>query len=514
MSSNVPRRHDFALLLTASLVSSLIMLDSNIVAVSLPAIAQSLHAQFAEVEWVISAYVLTFAAMLLPAGAVADRYGRKRSVLAGLLLFCAASAGCGLAETTFVLCASRAAQGVGGALLLTSSLAVLGHAFEAGPKRARAWAFWGSALGVAITSGPIVGGVITSYFGWRWSFLINVPLCLLLFVSTLVFVPESRDPETARPDTLGALTFTTALSLMTWALIEANGASPLAWTLARALGALVLFYVFVRVERRHPRPLMDLTLFHNRTFLGGTFAMVGYAAGAQVLLFFLPLYLQSAFGLTPLRAGLGMLPFALPLFIVPRLAGWLSARMSSRALLALGLGTAMLGDLLLGLTAPMLKYPLFAVAMTVSGCGAGLLNGETAKVLIGAAPMERAGMASGVSGTTRFAGLLVAVSAVGAVLARATSASFALPGLDPASVASLAKRVIAGDIPGAVASVPAPMRELVADAARRAFASGFAAASLLCAAVSLLALILVLTVIPQDRDHAARSQAVDEPAHP
>ena len=125
MSSNVPRRHDFALLLTASLVSSLIMLDSNIVAVSLPAIAQSLHAHFADVEWVISAYVLTFAAMLLPAGAVADRYGRKRSVLAGLLIFCAASAGCGLAGSTFVLSASRAAQGVGGALLLILSIVAL-----------------------------------------------------------------------------------------------------------------------------------------------------------------------------------------------------------------------------------------------------------------------------------------------------------------------------------------------------------------------------------------------------
>jgi EmrB/QacA subfamily drug resistance transporter len=515
MSASEPhRRHDAALLLTAALVSSLIMLDSNIVAVSLPAIAQSLHARFADVEWVISAYILTFAVMLLPAGAIADRYGRKRTVLAGLIVFGVASAGCGLAGTTSVLSISRAAQGIGGALLLTSSLAVIGHAFEAGPRRARAWAFWGSAIGVAITLGPVVGGVITSYFGWRWSFLINVPLCLLFFLATLVFVPESSDPAKARPDTLGFLTFTASLSLMTWALIDANGSSSLTWTLARAVVALFVFFVFLGIERRHPRPLMDLALFQSRTFLGGTFAMVGYAAGAQVLLFYLPLYLQSTFGLTPLRAGLGMLPFALPLFIVPRLAGWLALRMSSRSLLALGLGVAVLGDLLLALASPRLSYPLFAVAMTVAGCGAGLLNGETAKVMTSATTAERAGMASGISATTRFTGLLVAISALGAVLARVTSASFALPGIDPESVASLAKRVIAGDVPGAVASVPVSLREVVAAAARNAFASGFAAASLLCSGVALTALVLVLALIPQDDGDVARRKLLAETAPP
>lgn len=506
------RRHGMALLLTASLVSSLIMLDSNIVAVSLPAIAQSLHAHFADVEWVISAYVLTFAAMLLPSGAIADRYGRKRSVLVGLLLFCAASAGCGLARSVFVLCISRAVQGVGGALLLTSSLAVIGHAFEAGPRRAAAWAFWGSAIGIAITLGPVVGGVITSSFGWRWSFLINVPLCLLFFVSTLAFVPESRDPETSRPDTLGFLTFTAALSLMTWALIDANGTAKLAWTLARALSALGLFFVFLRIERRHPRPLMDLALFQNRAFLGGACAMVGYAAGAQVLLFYLPLYLQNAFDLTALRAGLGMLPFALPLFIVPRLAGRLAMRMSSRALLALGLGVTLLGNLLLALASPTLQYPLIAVAMVVAGCGAGLLNAETAKAMIAATPVERAGMASGVSTTIRFTGLLVAIAALGAVLARITSASFALPGLDPGSVASLARRVVAGDVPGAVASVPEPLHDVVRSAARQAFASGFAAAALLCAGVSLAALLLVLSLIPQEEGETAQRRAMAEAA--
>jgi EmrB/QacA subfamily drug resistance transporter len=498
-SASDRRRGDLAVLLTASLVSSLIMLDSNIVAVSLPAIARSLHARFADVEWVISAYLLTFASLLLPAGAVADRFGRRRSVLVGLVVFCVASAACGAAESALVLSLARAAQGLGGALLLTSSIAVLGHTFESGPRRARAWAVWGSALGAAITSGPIVGGVITSYLGWRWAFLINVPLCALLFLATLRFVPESRDPAVARPDTLGVITFTAALSLMTWALIEANGAAPLAWTLARAAGALLMLILFVLVERRHPRPLMDLSLFANRTFLVGGMAMIGYAAGAQVLLFYLPLYLQSSFGLSALRAGLGMLPFALPLFLVPRVAGWLATRMSARALLALGMSVVIAGDLALSFTARGLSYPWFAVAMAIAGCGAGLLNGETTRVQIGAAPADRAGMASGVSATTRFIGLLVAIAAVGAVLSRTASAAFAPPGLDSTSVAELARRVISGDVPGAVANVPVALRDLVTDAARRAFAEGFAAATLLCAGVAAVTLALILVVLPRER---------------
>ncbi len=376
---------------------------------------------------------------------------------------------------------------------------MLGHTFDSGPRRARAWAIWGSALGVAITSGPIVGGVITSYLGWRWAFLINVPLCALLLVATLRFVSESRDPAVARPDTLGVLAFTAALSLMTWALIEANGGAPVAWTLARGVGALLLLVVFVRVERRHPRPLMDLSLFESRTFLGGGIAMLGYAAGAQVLLFYLPLYLQSSFGLSALRAGLGMLPFALPLFVVPRLAGWLATRVSARALLALGMTVVVAGDLALALTASSLSYPSFAVAMAIAGCGAGLLNGETTRVQLGAAPADRAGMASGVSATTRFVGLLVAIVAFGAVLSRTAALSFAPPGIESTGVSALAKRVIAGDVPGAVASAPEALREVVEGAARRAFAQGFAASALLGAGLAGPALAAILVVLPRRR---------------
>jgi MFS family permease len=190
------------LLLTASLVSSLMMLDSNIVAVSLPAIGRSLGASFTDVQWVISAYVLTYAALLMASGNYADLRGRRKSMLIGLVVFAASSAACGVATSSLLLNIARAAQGVGGAFLVTASLAILSNAFT-GAERAHAYAFWGASLGIALAIGPIIGGVITKYFGWRWVFLVNVPASAILVAGTLKFIGESRDPNAKRLDVLG-----------------------------------------------------------------------------------------------------------------------------------------------------------------------------------------------------------------------------------------------------------------------------------------------------------------------
>jgi MFS family permease len=174
LASERTPKQKFRILVTTSLVSSLIMLDSNIVAVSLPAIGRSLGASFTQIEWVVSAYLLSYAALLLAAGAWADLKGRKRTMVLGLLIFGISSAACGLAPTPFIMNLSRAVQGVGGAMLLTSALAVITHSFV-GAERAKAFAVWGAALGIALTVGPIIGGLITNLFGWRWVFLVNVP---------------------------------------------------------------------------------------------------------------------------------------------------------------------------------------------------------------------------------------------------------------------------------------------------------------------------------------------------
>src|SRR6201991_1091504 len=433
----------FWILLTSSLVSSLIMLDSNIVAVSLPAIGRSLGASFIDIQWVISAYVLTYASLLLASGNYADLYGRKKSMVIGLLVFAVASVGCGLATTSMLLNVARGLQGIGGAFLLTASLAIIGNAFK-GAERTRAFAFWGASLGIALAIGPIVGGVITDTVGWRWVFLVNVPACALLILATFRFINESDDPSAKNLDFGGIVTFSGGLALMVWGLIDGNDSG---WSspaiLIRLAAAAVLFAVFVIVELRTPQPMVDFNLFKKDTFLGAVLAMIGYGASAQVMIFFLPLYLQNAYDFEPLIAGVAMIPFAIPMVAAPRMTAGLASLYSGRALLTTGLAIAMVGDILFAIFAYLhLPYYIFVLSMLVAGCGAGVLNGQTVKVISGAVPENRAGMASGLASTTRFIGILVSVAVLGAILSNATNRQFASDasrlGLDQATAQTAA----------------------------------------------------------------------------
>lgn len=484
-----------SILLIASLVSSLVMLDSNVVAVSLPTIAASLQASFADMQWVVTAYVLPFAALLLAAGSFGDIYGRRRAVLLGQLIFAVASLLCALAVSPLMLNLARAMQGAGAALLLTAALAIINHSFPPA-ERARAYAFWGASLGLAITCGPILGGVISSLFGWHWVFLINLPICAVLIVSTLKVIPESSDPEAKRLDHAGVATFSSGLFLLTWAVIDGNA---LGWfapaVLWRFGGGVLLLVAFVAVERMQTRPMVDFGLFRSGNFVGSAFAMIGYAGGAQVMIFYLPLYLQNTYGYTPMIAGLAMLPFALPMLMVPRIGARLATTWSSRSILCLGLAITALANLALAvLASAAASYLPFAIAMLFAGSGAGLLNGETAKAMQNAVPTQRAGMSSGLGATARFSGLLFGVAGLGAVLLAVTSkhvTSIAGDwGIDIAAVLAVAKRYTAGDVGGALQSLPAAIRDGAGDSLKAAFEAGFSAAALTAASVAVTALIL------------------------
>jgi EmrB/QacA subfamily drug resistance transporter len=496
-----------AILLVASLVSSLVMLDTNVVAVALPSIAHALHAGFADMQWVVTAYMLPFAALLLAAGSLCDRYGRRRVVVAGQAIFVVASLLCGVAVSPLMLNLSRALQGVGASLLLTAALAIINHSFQ-GAARARAYAFWGACLGIAITGGPIVGGVISSLVGWHWVFLINLPIGAVLITATLRVIPESRDADAVRLDYAGVATFSSGLFLLTWAAIDGNTLGWLAQAvLLRIAGGLALLAAFVAVERWQARPMVDFSLFRSRAFVGSAFAMVGYAAGAQVMLFYLPVFLQNAYGLAPARAGIAMLPFALPMFLVPRFAARFSGHRSPRALLCLGLGTSAAANAAMALLATGgAGYLPFAVAMAAAGTGAGLLNGETAKAMQGAIPPQRAGMGSGLAGTTRFSGLLSGVAGLGAVLVASAGAHFLREAprwrLDPAVALGLVKRFAAGDVAGAVQALPPGIGEGAEAALRHAFNAGFGAAAWTAAGVALGALVLTRLLMPGREAHA------------
>jgi EmrB/QacA subfamily drug resistance transporter len=479
----------FWVLLTASMVSSLIMLDSNVVAVSLPTIAQSIRATFTDIEWVLSSYVLTYASLLLAFGNYADLYGRRKAMLIGLVVFAVASLACGIAGTSLLLNLSRALQGVGGAMLLTASLAIISHDFVS-EERAQAFAFWGASLGIALALGPIIGGVISDLLGWRWIFLINLPLCAILILATIRFVSESHDPDAKRLDFAGIVTFSAALALLIWALIDGNdtgwGAGSILLRLA-ASAALCAMFVFVELRQDHP--MVDFSLFRRPTFLGSVMAMIGYGASAQVMVFFLPLFLQNAYGFSPIAAGVAMLPFALPMVLAPRIVTRLATRFSGRALLTAGLAITVLGNLLFwAFGRKHLPYLEFMIAMLVAGAGAGLLNGQTVKVLGGSVPPDRAGMASGLASTTRFIGILVSVTGLGAILSDVVQARFGeaarAVGLDGQAAEQAGRLITSGDIAGVLSGVAPSLRVQLHDAALASFAQGFSRASIVAAAVA------------------------------
>jgi EmrB/QacA subfamily drug resistance transporter len=394
------------ILVTVATVTALVTLDATIVAVALPSIARGLHASFADVEWVIGSYVLCFASLLTPFGALGDHRGRKGAVLAGISIFALASLLCGLAQNAAFLIAARVLQGIGAAFLPPAALGIIGHEFR-GPDRTRAFGVWGSVIGLAVVAGPVIGGIVTSLMGWRWTFLINLPLCVALIIAIIRWVPDSRNPDARRYDVGGSITFCAALFFLTWALIDAHD------VVARIAASGIALIAFIAIERRQRDPMLDLALFRRPDFLGAVAAMAGYSASAQALVYFFPLYLQNTLHYTALVSGLAMLPYAVPLCLMPRVSARASQQRGSRFVLAWGLAIVAVGDCLMAFTSSTGRYAPFAAAMFVSGIGAGLLNGETAQALQATIPTAQGGMAGGFSATVRFAAILLAVAVLG-----------------------------------------------------------------------------------------------------
>lgn len=501
MSSKPPLRPSnkaTAVLLVASTGCAMTVLDTNVVGIVLPTIARDLHASFAEIEWVISTYVLCFAALLLPAGSIADRYGRRRVFLFGIALFSLASLACGFAPSAPGLYLARAAQGVGAAFLLAPALAIIGHTFHEEEARGRAWAIWGGIMGLTMVVSPLIGGAVSSVLGWRWAFHINFPICMLLGAAVLRFIEESRDPTPRTLDVPGIILFALAMFFVTWALILGPGNG---WTssavIARGAGGLALFMAFAWVERRREHPMLDLSLFAAWPFVGAVLAMFAYASSAQVMASLLPLLLQNGRGAGALAAGIGMLPFAIAMLIFPQVGRRLSPFLDSASILTIGLGIVALGNLVMMYAARQHGEIALIVGMATLGTGGGLLNGETQKAIMGTVPRNRSGMASGISTTSRFSGILIGFAGLGAVLA--SSARSALEQAIPAAHLTIqpgfVDSVVAGDLERAIAAYPAGLKTTMTSIARDGYSVAFSHAFLAAAvAAGTAALIVFLTM--------------------
>ncbi|HVT67536.1 MAG TPA: MFS transporter, partial [Trebonia sp.] len=383
----------------------MLLLDVTIVVVAQPAIQVGLHAGLSDVQWTLDAYALTLAALMLTSGVLADRYGRKLLFSVGLTIFTLGSLLCGLAVSPLMLIASRSGQGVGGAIMFATSLALLGNSFR-GRERGVAFGIWGAVVGISTAVGPVLGGVITTDWNWRGIFLVNVPIGVLALAVTVWRVEESKSPRPAPPDWAGFVLLTAGLFGLVYGLIRAgeNSWSETGVIVSLAAGAALLA-AFGVAESRVAHPMFDLSLLRVPTFTGGAiaaFAMNGSLFAAQL---YFVIYLQSVLGYSALGAGLRLAIISGGQLVTAVLAGRFSERVPARWLIGPGLLLVGVGLIAMGGIAGDSSWTHLIPGFIVSGLGAGLVNPPLASTAIGVVPPERAGMASGGNNTFRQVGI-------------------------------------------------------------------------------------------------------------
>ena len=402
-------------LLVVCAATFMLLLDVTIVVVALPEIQTGLHTTFADVQWVVDAYALTLASLLLTSGSLADRFGRRLLFIVGLSIFTLGSALCGLAQSPLMLILSRSAQGIGGAILFSTSLALLAQSFQ-GRERGVAFGVWGAITGVAVALGPILGGLITSGINWRGIFLVNLPVGVAAIVITVWQVDESRTPNASRPDWAGFVTLTAGLVSLVYALIRASEVS---WgnnvvVICFCLAA-VLLGAFVVIELRVTQPMFDLSLFRTPTFVGGSIAAFAMNGSLFAMLLYLVLYLQDDLGYSALGTGLRLLLLSGGTLIAATISGRLSSHMPVRWLIGPGLTMVGIGLFLMaGLTATS-SWTHLIPGFILSGIGSGLVNPPLASTAVGVVAPQRSGMASGINTTFRQIGIATSIAALGSI---------------------------------------------------------------------------------------------------
>ena len=411
-------------LLAVCVATFMLLLDVTVVNVALPYIERDLKADFSDLQWVIDAYALTLAALLLTGGSLADRLGRRLVFIAGLAIFTCASALCGLSTSPLMLNLSRGLQGCGGAFMFATALALLAHAFR-GPERGTAMGLWGATTGAAVAVGPLVGGVLTQAIGWQAIFFVNLPIGVGAVAMTLAKVDESRDPSQGRIDWPGTVLFSGALFALIYGLIRGN---PEGWSFAGILvaliGAAVLLVAFVLVERASDHPMLELRLFRTPAFVGASVAAFVLSAAMFAMFLYLTLYVQNILGFSALQSGLRFLPVTLLSFAVAPAAGKLAEQLGIRWFLGAGLALVGVGLLLMGSLQRGDHWTALLAGFLVAGAGIGTTNPPLATAAIGVVEPRRAGMASGINSTFRQVGIATGIAAWGAIFQHEVARTF------------------------------------------------------------------------------------------
>jgi EmrB/QacA subfamily drug resistance transporter len=505
-------------LLVVCVGSFMLLLDVTIVNVALPEIERDLGATLTDLQWVIDSYVLALASLTLIAGSLGDRLGRRRVFVAGLGLFTVASLLAGFATDPLQLELGRALQGIGGAAMFGTVLALIAQEFAPG-ERAVALGAWGATVGAGVAIGPLVGGVVVEELGWEWIFFINIPIGIAAIAVTLARVADSREAVRGRLDWPGVATLASGLFLLVFGLVRGNGEG---WSspgiVAALAGAGLLLAAFVAIELRREEPLLDVRLFRIPAFAGASLAAVAISASLFSLLLYFVLYLQNVLGYSPLQTGLRLLPITLAAFFFAPVAAKLAERVPLRVFLGGGLAIVGTGLLVMhGIDADS-EWTALVVGFVLAGAGAGLVNPTLAEAAMGVVPRERAGVATGINNTFRQIGIAVGVAVLGALLqSRVETKLDETLATGPAAVrplaGNLAEAVSSGNSEAVLARAPEGTDAFLATAAREAFVSGLNEILLVAAAVALVGSVLSFVLVrPRDFRHELEQAPETEPA--
>jgi EmrB/QacA subfamily drug resistance transporter len=488
----------------------MLLLDITVVNVALPDIQKDLDASLSSLQWVVDAYSLTLAAFLLTAGSFADRIGRRRIFSLGFAIFTFASFLCGISGDATLLNLARGLQGVGGAAMFATSLALIAQEFQ-GRERGTAIGAWGATIGGAVAVGPLIGGALTEGLGWEWIFFVNVPIGIGAIALTNSKLANLKAPDAQPIDWPGLATFSLGLFALIFGLIRGN---PEGWSspqiVASLVAAAILLVAFVIVEHRQDHAMLDLSLFRKPAFAGVSIVAAALSAGMFAMFLYITLYMQDVLGYSPLATGVRFLPLTVLSFFVAPVAGQLSSRVPVRSLL--GVGLAFVGGALLLMHGVVLgdTWTTLLAGFLVAGAGIGMVNPGIASTAIGVVAPAKAGMASGINNTFRQVGIATGVAALGAIFQSQISSK--LSELAPQAPPGFADSVSSGGIQAALQAAPPGSRAQLATAANQAFISGFNEILLVGATIAFAGAVLGFILV-RSRDFVAEhGEAAPEPA--
>jgi EmrB/QacA subfamily drug resistance transporter len=496
-------------LVLISIATFMLLLDITVVNVALPDIQRELGASLSSLQWVVDAYSLMLAAFLLTAGSLGDRLGRRRVFSLGFAVFIIASFLCGISGDPTLLNLARGLQGVGGAAMFATSLALIGQEFH-GRDRATAFGVWGATVGGAVAVGPLVGGLITEHLGWEWIFFVNIPIGAVAIVLTEIRLVNvaAQDPQPI--DLPGLLSFSGGLFLLIFGLIRGN---PEGWgsatIVASLAGSAALLLAFVAIEARSDHPMLDLGLFRKPAFNGVSAVAFGLSAGMFAMFLYLTIYMQGVLDYSPLETGLRFLPLTVLSFVASPVAGKLSHRVPIRVLVGLGLGLVGVGLALMHGLEPDSDISALLPGFLVAGIGIGITNPGIGQAAIAVVPAAKSGMGAGINTTFRQVGIATGVASLGAVFQSRVDAKLAT--LLPNAPAGLAEAVSSGGSRAAAVTAPPGQRMEVVHASKVAFVSGFNDILLIGAVIAFVGAALGLALV-RASDFVQPTDAVAEPA--